>query len=39
MGFLRQVTGMSARKLGVDTWKKEGTERVIQVTGKTPLQE
>ena len=38
-GFLEAGDGDVARKLGVDTWKKEGTERVIQVTGKTPLQE
>ena len=36
--FLRQVAGTSARKLGVDTWKKEGEERVLQATGENPLR-
>ena len=39
VGFLRQVVGMSARKLGVDTWQKLGAERVLQETGTKPLQE
>ena len=34
MSFLRQVAGMSARKLEVDTWEKEGGKRVLQETGK-----
>ena len=39
MGFLRQVVGMTARNLGVDTWQKDGAERVIQATSTNPLQE
>ena len=39
VGLLMQVEGMLARKLGVDTWQKEGTERVPQGTGKKPLRE
>ena len=39
MGFLRQVAGMSVRKLGVDTWQKEGSKRVLKATGTKPLQE
>ena len=35
--FLRQVAGMLLRKLGVDTWQKEGAERVPQGTGKNPF--
>ena len=38
MGFLRQVAEMSARKLGVDTWKKEGADMVLQATGENPLR-
>ena len=34
VSFLRKVTGMSVSKLGVDTWKKEEAERVLQATGK-----
>ena len=37
--LLRQVTGTTNQMLGVDTWKKEGGERVIQATGKKPLRE
>ena len=36
--FLRQVAGMLLRKLGVDTWQKEGAERVLQATGTKPLR-
>ena len=39
MGFLWQVAGMTARKLGVGTWQKEGEKRVIQDTGKNPFWE
>ena len=39
MVFLRQVAGMMARNLGVDTWQKDGVERVIQATGTKPLCE
>ena len=39
MGFLWQVAGMTARKLGVGTWQKEGVDRVIQDTGKNPFWE
>ena len=38
VGFLRQVVGKSARKLGVDTWKKEGGKRVLQAIGTKPLR-
>ena len=37
VSFLRKVTGMSVSKLGVDTWKKEEAERVLQATGKKCL--
>ena len=30
MGFLRKVTGIKARNLGVETWRKEGADRVLQ---------
>ena len=39
MGFLRDVAGMTARKLGIDTLKKEGEDRVIQATGTKPVRE
>ena len=39
MGFLRQMAEMLARKLGVDTWQKEETERVLQVTGTKTIRE
>ena len=39
MGFLRQVAEMSARNLGVETWQKEGTKRVLQATGTKSLWE
>ena len=38
VGFLWQVAGMTSRKLGVDTWQKEGAERVLQATGTKPLR-
>ena len=39
VGFLRQVVGMTAQNLGVNTWQKEGTERLLQAIGTKPLQE
>ena len=39
VGFLRQVEGKKAQKMPVNNWRKEGAERVIQGTGKKPLQE
>ena len=39
VGFLWQVVGMTSRKLGVDTCKKEGSGRVLQTTGTKPLLE
>ena len=39
MGFLRQVTWMKARRLGDNTWTKEGLERLIQTAGTKPLWE
>ena len=34
MGFLRKVAGIKAQKMGVDTWRKEGADMVIQVIRK-----
>ena len=39
VGFLRQVMGIKARRLGDETWRKEGTERVLQTAGTKPLWE
>ena len=39
MGFIRQVMGMKAQRLGDENWKKEGTDRVLQAAGTKPLQE
>ena len=39
VSFLRQVAGMADLNLGVDTWQKEGADRVLQVTGTKPLRE
>ena len=39
MGFLSHVAEMLTRNLGVDTWKKEGVEMLIQATGTKPLWE
>ena len=33
MVFLRQVVGIKARNMGVNTWRKKGAERVLQPTG------
>ena len=39
VSFLRQVAGMADRNMGVDTWQKEGSDRVLQATETKPLQE
>ena len=39
VGFMMQVAGMSARKLGVDTCQNEGADRMLQATRTNPLQE
>ena len=39
VGFLLQAAGMTDRKLGVDTWQKDGADRVLQATGTKPLRE
>ena len=39
MGFLWQVAGIKARRLGVKTWKEEGVDRVLQAAGTKPIQE
>ena len=39
VGFLRHVTGMKARRIGDDTWTKEGPERVLQAEGTKLLRE
>ena len=39
VGFLRQVTGMKARRLGDKTWTKEGPDRVLQAAGTKSLRE
>ena len=39
MFFLRHVTGMKAQRLGDETWKKEGPERLIQAARTKPLRE
>ena len=39
MGFLWQVTGMKARRLGDKNWRKEGAERVVQAAGNKTLWE
>ena len=36
--FLPQVDRMTARNMGVDTWQKEGAERVLQAKGTKPLR-
>ena len=38
MRFLRQVTGKKAQNLGVNTWQKEGADRVLQAEGENPLR-
>ena len=35
VGFLRQVTGRKAQRLGDKTWRKEGSESVLQVARQT----
>ena len=37
MGFLQKVTGMKYQNMGVNYWKKEGADRVIQETGTNPI--
>ena len=39
VGFLQQVAVMLAQKLGVNTWQKEGADRVLQATGTKPIWE
>ena len=39
LGFLRQMAGMKARKLGVNTWRKEGENRLLEAAGTKPLRE
>ena len=39
MGFMRQVTGKKARRLGDDNWRKEGPESVLQASGTEPLRD
>ena len=39
VGFLQQVTGMKARRIGGKTWTKEGPYRVLRVAGTKLLQE
>ena len=39
VGFLRQVTGMKARRLGEKNWTKEGPDRVLQAAGTKSLRE
>ena len=38
VGFLRQVTGMKARRLVVKTCTKKGPDRLIQAAGTKPLR-
>ena len=38
MVFLRQVAGMTNQKLGINTWHKEGVERVLQETETKPFR-
>ena len=39
VGFLRQMTGMKAQRLGYEAWKNEGVDRVIQLAGTKPIRE
>ena len=39
MNFLPQVMGMKARRLGDETWRNEGDDRVIQEAGTKHLRE
>ena len=39
VGLLQQETWMKSRRLGEETWTKEGTDRVIQVAGTKLLLE
>ena len=38
VGFLRQVTGIKARRIGDATWTKEGSDRVLQMSGTKTLR-
>ena len=37
VGLLRKVTGMTDLRLGEETWRNEGLDRVIQAAGTKPL--
>ena len=39
VGLLRQMTGVKARRLGGETWKKEGPDRLLQAAENKPLRE
>ena len=37
VGFMQQVTGMKAQRMGYKTWKKERAARVIQASEIKPI--
>ena len=37
--LLRKVVDILTRNLEVNTWKKEGEERLLQATGEKPLRD
>ena len=37
VSFLRQVTGMKDQRMGGDTWRQEGEDKVLQEAGTQPL--
>ena len=39
VGFLWQVAGKKARRIGDETWRKEGADSVLQAAGTKPLME
>ena len=39
VGFLQQMTGMKAQRLGDVIWKKEGQDRVLQAAGTELVRE
>ena len=39
VGFLRKVAGKKARRIGDETWQKEGADSVLQAAGTKPLME
>ena len=39
VGFLRQVTGTKDQRLGDETWRNKGSDRVLQAAGTKPLWE